>query len=140
MMTETVTFSLGVLGARLTTRFAEKISRYGLKPKHVGVLVAVEAGAGNSQLELARAMRVVPSVVVTNVDELEQLGALKRVRDRSDRRRQNIVLTPLGRTLLEDCTAVAQTVDAELTAGLSEAQELRLRELLDVMTTAEAEL
>lgn len=137
---ETVTFRLGTLGARLSTRFSEKISKYNLKLKHVGVLTAIRAGAGSSQLELARVMRVVPSVVVANIDELEQLGALKRVRDQNDRRRQNITLTPRGHALLKDCTAAAREVDAEVTTGLDEAQKRALKEILDVISVNEVSL
>ena len=136
-ITETMTFRLGTLGARLSTRFSEKISKYGLKPKHVGVLTAIRAGAGGSQLELARVMRVVPSVVVANIDELEKLGALARVRDRNDRRRQTITLTPYGYALLKDCTAAAREVDAEITAGLDEAQKRALQEVLGVISVNE---
>ena len=138
MVADTVSFRLGTLGARVSARFAEKIDRYGVKPKHVGLLTAIDAGIGGSQLELARALRVAPSVVVANVDELELLGALRRVRDRNDRRRWNLFLTPRGRALLEDCAAASRELDAEITADLDESQRVALGKLLGVVSTTEA--
>lgn len=136
-VTETTTFRLGTLGVLVTARFAEKIGGRGVRPKHVGLLAAIEAGVAGSQLELARALGVAPSVVVAHVDDLEGLGALRRVRDQDDRRRQNLVLTPDGRALLEGCAAAAREVDAEVTAELDEAQRVSLRELLGVMADTE---
>ncbi len=132
-ITETIAFRLVKLGALASARFAEKIEGYGVRPKHVGLLAAIEAGVAGSQLELARALGVAPSVVVTNVDDMERLGALRRVRDQDDRRRQNLVLTPRGRALLEGCAAAAREVDAEVTAELDETQRIFLRELLGVL-------
>ena len=134
---ETVSFRLGTLGALVSARFAGKIEGYGVKPKHVGLLAAIDAGVAGSQLELARTLRVVPSVVVAHVDHLEQLGALRRVRDRSDRRRQNLILTPRGRNLLGDCTAVAREIDAEITANLDETQQVTFQELLGILARTE---
>lgn len=104
----------------------------------MGLLTPIDAGVAGSQLELARVLGVLPSVVVAHVDDLERLGTLRWVRDRSDRRRQNLVLTPRGRTLLEDCAAAAREVDAEITADLDETQRVALRKLLGVVEATEA--
>lgn len=136
-LTGTIAFRLGVLGALAEARFAGRIERHGLRPKHVGLLTAIGAGAAASQQELAGAMRVVPSVVVANADELERLGAVRRVRDRGDRRRQNLVLTPRGRELLAECSAAARAVDDEIAADLDEGQRDVLRRLLGVVAATE---
>jgi DNA-binding MarR family transcriptional regulator len=133
-LTDTVTFHLGTLGAIVTDRFSERIGEFGLKPKHVGLLVLLDAEGPASQQQLARALRVVPSLVVALADQLEDLGAVRRQRDPDDRRRQNLVLTAKGRTLLGRCTAIASAMDAELTAGLDPPAREALRRALVTLT------
>ncbi|MFE3193432.1 MarR family winged helix-turn-helix transcriptional regulator [Nocardia sp. NPDC059240] len=132
----TVSYRLGVLGAIAENRFATAIAALDLKPKHVGLLAALESAAGLSQQELATRLGVVPSLVVALADHLERLGALRRERDPSDRRRQTLVLTDDGRALLARCEQEAATLDRTLTAGLTPAQLSALDEALSLLATA----
>lgn len=122
----TVVFNLGTLGTLAADRFAARVEALGLKPKHVGVMAALEGGAAASQQELAGRLGVAPSLVVTLADQLQELGAVERVRDPEDRRRQVLSLTAEGRLLLDRCVDAAEAVDAELTAGLSETRRASL--------------
>ena len=122
----TIVFNLGTLGAVASDRFAARVEALGLKPKHAGLLAALDAGAAASQLELATRLGVAPSLIVALADQLQELGAVERVRDPEDRRRQALSLTAEGRRLLARCVRAAEDVDAELTAGLSEAQRTSL--------------
>jgi DNA-binding MarR family transcriptional regulator len=112
------TFLLGKLGRIATSRFADRIAEYGLRPRHCGVLEWLGAGSA-TQLDLARALGVTPSVVVDMLDELEALDAVRRNRDPADRRRQIVELTPAGHSLITEAAAAAREVDAELLAGLA---------------------
>jgi DNA-binding MarR family transcriptional regulator len=132
----TLTFRLGVLGTVVTNRFADRIAALDLKPKHAGVLVALSTGSGASQQELAGRMGVAPSLMVTLADHLEDLGAIERVRDPDDRRRQNLSLTRKGRDLLAKCTRIAQQIDDELTAEVDGAE--RLPALLGALAARES--
>src|SRR5262245_36763248 len=96
----TLAFRLGVLGLRMTDRFADRVASFGVKPKHVGLMTVVDARGAASQLEVARALQVAPSLVVTLADQLEALDALQRIRDPADRRRQLLTLTDHGHGLL----------------------------------------
>lgn len=122
----TVVFNLGTLGALAADRFAQRVEALGLKPKHAGLLAALDAGQAMSQQDLARRLGVAPSLIVALADQLEGLGALERVRDPQDRRRQVLHLTTEGRRLLSDCVVAAQAVDEELTSGLSDSQRATL--------------
>src|SRR5690349_150552 len=94
--TETLSFRLGSLGALISDQYAEALAEVGLKPKHVAVLGVLDAGLASSQLEIARLMRVAPSLVVSLADHLEAKGAIRRLRDPADRRRQILSLTDEG--------------------------------------------
>lgn len=132
-LTDTVTFRLGTVGAITAELFAERIAVHGLKPKHAGLMALLASGAAASQQEIARTMRVTPSLVVGLADHLEELGAVGRERDPGDRRRQILTLTDRGRELLDVCTSTASAIDEELTAGLDDAFGDGLRETLAVL-------
>ncbi|MEK2490745.1 MarR family winged helix-turn-helix transcriptional regulator [Kitasatospora purpeofusca] len=132
-LTASVVFRLGTLGSIVTARFTTALAELGLKPKHVGVMAALDSGAPPSQLELARTMAVAPSLVVSLADHLERIGAVDRVRDPADRRRQVLALTDAGRELLADCTALAHRLDEELTASLTDPEREALRRTLGLL-------
>jgi DNA-binding MarR family transcriptional regulator len=123
----TMAFRMGVLGARLGDRFAERLAAHDLKPKHAGLLVALSQAKAASQQELAARLQVAPSLVVALADHLERCGAIQRVRDRGDRRRQVLTLTDRGRELLDLCEREARALDAELVAELAEDDHAALR-------------
>ncbi|MFH8620935.1 MarR family winged helix-turn-helix transcriptional regulator [Streptomyces vietnamensis] len=129
----TLVFNLGTLGALASDRFAARVEAIGLKPKHAGLLAALDAGSGASQQELATRLGVAPSLIVALADQLQELGAVERVRDPEDRRRQVLTLTTEGRLLLARCAEAAEEADAELTAGLSDVQRTALTRSLGAL-------
>jgi DNA-binding MarR family transcriptional regulator len=126
-----VTFWLGVVGTRVAARFADRIEGIGLRPKHVGLLAILDRDGPRSQQQLARELRVAPSLVVALADQLEELGAVRRERDPADRRRQNLAITGRGRNRLAECGAIAAEMDQELLIGLAAHQRV---DLVDVLT------
>ncbi|MGW5355931.1 MarR family winged helix-turn-helix transcriptional regulator [Streptomyces sp. NPDC004031] len=126
-----VVFRLGVLGSIAADLFAARVAEHGLKPKHVGLMVLLDSGRASSQLEVAGVMGVAPSLVVALADRLQELGAVERVRDPADRRRQILGLTPQGRELLALCGELAHAADADFAAALTPAERARLGDLLD---------
>ena len=118
----TAGFLLSKIGKEATERFAIKITPLSMRPKHCGLLNAVAAFPPMSQQELGRALHLVPSAIVTIIDDLIALHALRRVADPNDRRRYTIEITRQGHSLLTKVTKLAQEVDAELVVDLSETE------------------
>ncbi|KAB8191496.1 MarR family transcriptional regulator [Nonomuraea phyllanthi] len=135
----TLAFRFGTLGAMVTDLFVAALAPLDLKPKHVGVMVMLDLHGPAAQLEIARTMGVAPSLVVSLADHLEKLGAIQRVRDAGDRRRQVLSLTGKGRELLADALAAANRLDADLAGPLNEKDRKELNRLLGVLA-AEAGL
>ena len=127
-------FRLGVLGARVTRAFSERIDGTGLTHKQVGLLAVVAAGLASSQRDVADQLRVAPSLVVSLVDQLVRLGAVRRTLSRTDRRARAIEITPEGRRLLALGVDAARRLDDELRAGLSPAGRSALDALLAELT------
>ncbi len=72
-VTDTVAFHLVTLAGRVAERFADAVTSHGVKVKHLCLLVAIDASGPASQLELARALRIAPSLVVQLPDHLVAL-------------------------------------------------------------------
>jgi DNA-binding MarR family transcriptional regulator len=122
----TTGFLLSKIGKEITERFAARIAPLGLRPKHCGLLAAVKAFPPMSQQELGKALGLVPSAIVTSLDELKALHAIARVEDLKDRRRYTIELTARGETLLRKATKLALDLDNEMLATLSRAERAGL--------------
>jgi DNA-binding MarR family transcriptional regulator len=129
-LTETAAFGLGTVGALVAQRFADLIAPLDLKPKHVGLLTLLSSSGAASQLDMARAMGVAPSLVVRIVDHLERLEAIGRVRDPDDRRRQTLTLTKRGRELLATCAEITDYLEEEILDGMPASERKALRAAL----------
>ena len=123
-------FRLGLLGARLTQAFSERIEQIGLTHKQVGLLAVVNAGLAQSQRDIATRLQVTPSLVVSLADQLIEISAVTRSRSTSDRRVQTIELTEQGRELLAESDSAAAELDSEFRATLSEPGQAALDTLL----------
>lgn len=129
-------FQLGVAGSRITQSFSRRIERTGLTHKQVGLLAVVDTAQASSQREIAARLGVAPSLVVSLVDQLTSLGAVRRTRSRTDRRVQVIEITDDGRQLLRLATDAAKILDTDLRKHLSPADLQALDRLLPALLQA----
>lgn len=118
---------LGLHGAR---RFGERLAPLGLEQRDAGMLIRLAANEGQSQQALAEMIGVNATRMVFLVDELEKLGLVERRRNPADRRSHALYLTDRGRTTVGQVRAVTAEHEAELGAGLTEAQREQLVSLL----------
>lgn len=130
ILDDTAVSQLGTIGSVVAQRFTDRIEPLGLKLAHVGMLALLAADPASSQLDIATAMRVVPSLIVRFADHLESLGAVERARDPDDRRRQTLRLTDHGHALLAECTAISHDMETELLAGIPAADRKALTRTL----------
>lgn len=94
-------------------------------------LVAVRRAGRLSGRELAARLRVNPASVVPHVDRLEELGYLRRVPDREDRRLTWLELTPRGDVLFSTLTAAGVARLANAFSALARPDREALRKLLE---------
>ena len=126
-------FLFSKIGQLTTARFATQVLPLGLRPRHCGLLAVAAQNPSISQEDLSRALGLVPSGVVGIVDDLEGLGAVRRVSDPDNRRRYSIQLTKHGYALLARCSDAAEQVDQEILADLSPKQRATLASLLEIV-------
>src|SRR5918992_701741 len=130
-------FLLAQLGTHAHRRFAERLARLDLHPRHFGMLSHLAANEGQSQQALSRALGIHRSAVVALVDDLEQRGLAERRRDPLDRRAYTLYLTPTGRDLLADLERIAEEHEAELLTALDASEGSQLISLLQRVAEAQ---
>lgn len=126
----TTGFLLSKVGKLVTDRYAEKVEQLGLRPKHCGLLGVVAGSAAMSQQELGEALGLVPSAIVTILDDLHAVHAIRRVEDPNDRRRYLVELTSHGQALATRSAKLAQELDAELLGELTASERSAMKDAL----------
>jgi DNA-binding MarR family transcriptional regulator len=107
------------LGTLVLARAAEGLAELDLTSRQYATLAILATDRPGSQQELARALSLVPAVMVGVLDELEARGLADRRRSPTDRRRTEVVLTPAGHALLARADANAAAVENELFGHLA---------------------
>ncbi len=125
-----VAFLLTQLGTHGATRYAERLAELSLTPPQAGLLRQIVVNPGSNQQQLATRLGLLPSRVVTFVDDLEAQGVVRRVRSTTDRRQYELELTPAGQSLFRRLQASSQLHDAEITKALSAEEHKTLAGLL----------
>ena len=97
---------------------------------HHGVLAALADFGPRSQQQLADALDFDKSHLVARIDDLQRRGMVTRTQDPSDRRRNQIALTPAGQRLVDVLRPVAQESQLGFLQTLSPAEQETLISLL----------
>jgi DNA-binding MarR family transcriptional regulator len=101
-----------------------------LRPVEFTILQLVDENAPVTATKLAKALAVTAPGVTIWLDRLEQRGLLKRERDKTDRRTQNLRITRKGQELVTSALQRLLKADREILQHLSEGERHMLLELL----------
>ncbi|WP_432122954.1 MarR family winged helix-turn-helix transcriptional regulator [Streptomyces sp. S1] len=123
-------FLLSFRGELTGARIRAALGVAGLHPRSVMTLMQLAPGA-MSQRDLAAAVEVDPSQLVSILNELEDQGLAERRRDPADRRRHIVEITATGAAALERVDAAVSAAERELFGGLTDTEQALLRSLLD---------
>jgi DNA-binding MarR family transcriptional regulator len=123
-------FLLAQVGARAAALFATRLQELELVPAHAGTLRAIAGNAGISQQALASLLGMVPSRLVSLLDELEARALVERRDHPEDRRVYALHLTEKGSRAMAEIGRVARAHDDAVCASLSEKERELLRSLL----------
>ncbi len=129
--TRAVTFLLAQIGAHAAQRFAERISDLELSPPDIGLLRMIATQPGRSQRSLSAELGVVPSRVVTLIDNLDHKGLVERRRSATDRRNHELHLTPKAQQLMGQVWQIATAHEGDICAGLDDTEYEHLATLLN---------
>ncbi|HEY8086749.1 MAG TPA: MarR family transcriptional regulator [Polyangiaceae bacterium] len=124
-------FLLAQVGGHAAARFGEKLAALELTRPHAGVLRVIAARPGLSQQELATELSIVPSRLVSLVDELEEKGLVERRDHPEDRRVYSLHMTARGARAMADIGRVARAHEEALCKALSAEERAQLVRLLE---------
>jgi len=89
--------------------FMAAVAEFALTQKQVATLWLIHANPGVSQVDVAAALGMDRATMMSLIDRLEDRGFVIRKRSSTDRRRQELYLTPAGQSTLRKCkTRIAE--------------------------------
>jgi MarR family transcriptional regulator, lower aerobic nicotinate degradation pathway regulator len=111
-------------------RFEQVLTPLGLRQRHLVALSYLRGYGPTAQQQLADRLRMDPSSMVCLLNELEESELVVRHRDRTDRRRAIVELSPAGEAALCEVDQAVQIVEDEVLGGLETGERSLLHELL----------
>ena len=115
----------------VSTAFDRSLARAGGSASAWQVLVLVRSGQWGAQTEMAKAMGITGATLTHHLNALEDKGLVRRWREASNRRVQQVALTDAGEALFDRLRAVALEHDERLRALLSDEEVAQLEVLLE---------
>jgi len=129
-LVDSTSFLLKRLGFSAKGRSMAAFEQAGHNPYHYAVLAALDEGHRETQAAIADALGYDRSQLVGILDELEEQHLIERQRDKADRRRHLVELTPDGRKALTKLRLLSKRLDDEFFAPLDDAERDELHRLL----------
>lgn len=83
------------------------------------------------QIDLAEILEIKPITLVKQIDLLEESGMVVRNKDMDDRRAYRLSITDKAHTVMEQLWKVADAVEVEVLAALSDDERVLMTSLLD---------
>lgn len=111
-------------------RFERAVEPLGLRARHLVALTHLKDHGPSPQQTLIDVLGLDASNLVALLNELEDADLIVRSRDRTDRRRGIIELSPEGERLLLEVDRALEAVDDEILVALSSEERASLNELL----------
>ena len=127
---QNMVFLLGRLGFSVKKQAVQELEEAGYSPYDYSVLALAAEGACKTQGTIADALGLDRGQLVGMLDELEERGLLERKRDRDDRRRHLIVLTPEGKRQLSRLRSIVKRIEDQFFAPLEPEEREQLHQLL----------
>ena len=119
----------------VSTAFERAMAEAGGSASAWQVLVLVRSGQWGTQSEMARAMGITGATLTHHLNALEDQGLVRRWREASNRRVQQVALTEAGEALFDRLRGVALAHDERLKARLSDEEIAQLDSLLEKLRT-----
>lgn len=123
----------------MSRRFKQRISRAEINPGMFSALALIDANPGLSQSELASEIGMDRATIVALLDSLEENGWAKRTRDKTDRRRHALGITPAGKKELARLAGLANQNEEVLRKAIGAGGIKDLLVLLDKIDKALAD-
>lgn len=122
---------LEILLRRMRVEVDAELGKHELRLLHLGTLNVLEAVGKQSQADLAEAVRVDKTTMVGLLNDLEAIGYVERQRSPEDRRRHDVIITPIGRRRSAEMVETLRNTEGRVLSALSPTQRCELFVLLE---------
>jgi len=136
MLPELIGYRLRIAQIGIFRDFCTSMDEAEITPTLFGVLVLIDANPGMKQTQLADAIQLDRSSVVSVLDKLEARGLVERVRAPDNRRANALHLTAAGRHLLHSLIPQVRAHEERVLQDLDAAERAQLRKLLGRLVLA----
>lgn len=136
MLPELIGYRLRIAQIGIFRDFCTSVDDAEITPTLFGVLVLIDANPGMKQTQLADAIQLDRSSVVSVLDKLEARGLVERVRAPDNRRANALHLTATGRHLLQSLIPQVRAHEERVLQHLDAGDRAQLRELLGRLVLA----
>jgi DNA-binding MarR family transcriptional regulator len=123
-------FLLARVGMAVKMQVIAELEQAGCGIYEYAVLAMLSEGAQETQAQLADALSVDRSQLVHVLDELEENGLVERKRDKNDRRRHTVSITPEGKSRLVALRSTVKRIEESILEPLDEKTRKALHEAL----------
>lgn len=127
---ESIGYNVRRADVYLREQFRRMLGSWHLRPAEYSILRLLESNPSATQAEIADALCIKRQNIGGLVGRLEDLGWLSRGANPNDRRRQSLLLTPIGSMRLATLGRAARRMDRELTRGWTDAERRTFVKLL----------
>jgi len=119
-------FLLARIGRRVWARLEQTLEPFGLRPRHLVVMMELRDTGPTSQQALLEQLGFDPATLVALLNHLDEKGYVSRRRDPADRRRHIVALTSRGRTQLQNADLALRAAEERLLAALNDRERKHL--------------
>jgi len=119
-------FLVSDVARMLRENFRTTTPELGLTLAQARVLLHLSRNEGISQVALSAILEIQPITLLRQIDRLEKAGLLERRAHPSDRRAQQLYLTPRSQPLLQKIFAMSADLQDQVMAGLNKTERTQL--------------
>ena len=136
ILPELIGYRLRIAQVGIFRDFCTSVDEPEITPTLFGALVLIDANPGMKQTQLADAIQLDRSSVVSVLDKLEERGLVERVRAPDNRRANALHLTADGRQVLQHLIPQVRAHEERVLQHLDAADRVQLRKLLGRLVLA----
>ncbi|RSL35328.1 MarR family transcriptional regulator [Salibacterium salarium] len=123
-------FLLAKAEEEMESRFIEKLSPLKLNARQFGILQYLEEHPNSSQKQVGEVLHIDRTTMVSQIDYLENIQCVQRLRNPKDRRFFGLTTTEQGREKLKVGRSYLEKTELSVLAGLTDKEQRELKSIL----------
>ncbi|MGY4690961.1 MarR family winged helix-turn-helix transcriptional regulator [Salibacterium sp. K-3] len=123
-------FLLAKAAEEMESRFIEILSPLKLNTRQFGILQYLEEHPNSLQKQVGEALHIDRTTIVSQIDYLENIQCVQRLRNPKDRRSFGLTTTEQGREKLEVGRSYLEKTELAVLVGLTDKEQRELKSIL----------